>query len=412
MVTQSPALLEQSKVYEPQKRIVFYQPQLDGPPLLSFYCAISAEAYTKDGLNAHGIIYDELHAAPNRELWDVLKTSQGARRQPATVVTTTAGYDRNSICWELHDYARKIKEGIISDPTWLVVIYAADEKDDWTSEDVWRKCNPALGTFRNIDEMRSECKRAQETPAYEMTFRRLYLNQWVNSVERWMPMDKWDTCGGKIDLEALRGRPCYAGLDLSSNIDLTALCLVFPMGEGRYNVLPFFWIPEDTARERERRDRVPYQFWERQGFVKYSRGNVIDYRFILQELLSLRTQYDIREIAFDPWNNSQIAQDMKDDGFTVIDFRQGMRSMSGPTKDLMNTVLSGNLQHGGHPVLRWNADNLVVEQDAAGNLKPDKAKATQKIDGMVALIMGLDRAIRHSSDNGPSIYESEGLKVI
>jgi phage terminase large subunit-like protein len=405
MVRQSPALAKRAKIIDSQRRIVVYSTN-------SFYQVLSAEAYTKHGLNAHGVLFDELHTQPNRDLWDVLTTSTGVRRQPAIIAMTTAGYDRNTIAWEIHDYACKVRDGVIIDPTFLPVIYAADEKDDWTDEDVWKACNPAMAYgVRSIDEMRVMCKRAQETPALEMTFRRLYLNQWVNSVERWMPLDKWDACGGKINREDLRGRPCYAGLDLSSNIDLTALCLVFPMGEGRYTVLPQFWIPEDTAREKERKDRVPYQLWERQGFVKYSRGNVIDYRFILQELLDLRSQYDIREIAFDPWNNSQIAQDMKDDGFTVVDFRQGFRSMSGPTKDLMNTVLTGNLQHGGHPVLRWNADNLVVEQDAAGNLKPDKAKATQKIDGMVALIMALDRAVRHSGETGPSVYESRGPLV-
>lgn len=409
MVTQSPALRAISKIYEPQKRIVYYQPQSGGqPPLPSFYCAISAEAYTKDGLNAHGVIYDELHAAPNRELWDVLKTSQGARRQPAMVVTTTAGYDRESICWELHDYACKVRDGIIQDDTWLVVIYSAPEDADWTDEDVWMSCNPALGVFRNIEEMRAECKRAQETPAYEMTFRRLYLNQWVNSAERWLPMDKWDACNTPVDTEHLSGKTCYAGLDLSSTTDLTALSLVFPDGDGSYDVLMHFWIPGDSAVERERRDRVPYRMWRDEGYITFTPGNVIDYKYILETLKQYRQKYDIKEIAFDRWGATKLAQDLTDNDFLMVPFGQGFASMSAPTKELMNLVLGQKIRHGGNPVLRWNADNLVVQQDPAGNLKPDKARATQKVDGCVALIMALDRASRHSN-SGESVYSSRGL---
>lgn len=184
------------------------------------------------------------------------------------------------------------------------------------------------------------------------------------------------------------------------------------MGEGEYSVLPFFWIPGETAKEHERRDLVNYNLWSKQGFIKLTPGNVIDYRYILSELLTLRESYNIQEVAFDPWNASQIAQDMKDEGFTVIDFRQGFRSMAGPTKDLMNLVLTKKIRHGGHPVLRWNADNMVVQQDPAGNLKPDKAKATQKIDGMVALIMALDRATKHAGEDSKSIYETRGVLTV
>lgn len=411
MVEQNPSLDGVSKIYPPQKRIVYHRNR-------SFYTAVSSEAYTKDGLNAHGIIYDELHAAPNRELWDVLTTSQGSRRQPLTAVTTTAGYDRNSICWEQHDYACKVRDGIIDDPTWLVVIYAAPEDADWTDEDVWRACNPALGVFRSLDEISTLCKKAQETPALEMTFRRLYLNQWTSSVERWLPMDKWDACEGEVG--DLKGKACYAGLDLAATTDLTALSLVFPSGDS-YSVISRFWIPGDTAREKERRDRVPYTLWAKQGFIKLTPGNVIDYGFIKQELLDLLDAgYNIRELAFDRWGATKLVQDLINTGrFTgdpekepnkipIIPFGQGFASMSPPTKELMSLILSEKIRHGGNPVLRWNADNLVVYQDAAGNLKPDKAKSTQKIDGIVALIMGLDRATRHGGEE-KSIYEERGI---
>jgi phage terminase large subunit-like protein len=224
-----------------------------------------------------------------------------------------------------------------------------------------------------------------------------------------MPMDKWDECSGLVDEESLKGKPCYAGLDLAATIDLTALSLVFPREDG-YDVLMRFWIPGDTSREKERKDRVPYSEWAREGFIKLTEGNVIDYSYIRQELKELREIYDIKEIAFDRWGATKLAQDLQEDGLTVVPFGQGYASMSAPTKELMNLILSGKIRHGGHPVLRWNADNMVVSQDPAGNLKPDKAKATQKIDGVVSLIMAIDRATRHTQPI-KSIYETQGIKT-
>jgi len=402
MVRQSPALLKRAKIIDSQKRIVYYATN-------SFYQVLSAEAYTKHGLNAHGVLFDELHTQPNRELWDVLITSTGSRSQPIIYVMTTAGYDRNTIAWEIHDYACKVRDGIIDDPTFLPVIYAAPDDADWTDEDVWRACNPAMDYgVRSIDEMRVLCKRAQETPALEMTFRRLYLNQWTSSAERWLPMEEWDACGGEFDMWNLKGKPCYAGLDLSATTDLTALALVFPNGDS-FDVIMHFWIPRDTMVEKERKDRVPYSLWARQGYVTSTEGNVIDYKSVQHTLEEYREIFDIKEIAFDRWGATKLSQDLIEAGFTMVPFGQGFASMSAPTKELMNLVLGRRLRHGGNPVLRWNADNLVVNQDPAGNLKPDKAKSTQKIDGIVALIMAIDRATRHEGDEESSIYEERGI---
>lgn len=414
VVNNEPGLSRIFRPIDSTKRLVHYGSG-------SFYRAISSEAYTKWGYNAHGIIYDELHAAPDRELYKVLTTSQGARRQPLILFITTAGFNRNSLGWEQHDYACKVRDGIIDDPTYLPVIYAAESEDDWTDESVWYKANPALKTgdperdaqekrFRSIEEMRQRFQKALEIPTEENDFRRLYLNQWVNSVSKWMPMDKWDACGGGVDPQSLKGHPCYAGLDLAATTDLTALSLVFPR-DGKYDVIQKFWIPADTAREKERKDRVPYSTWARQGFINLTPGNVIDYGFIKQELLDLRKDYEIKEIAFDRWGATKLVQDLQDEGFTVVPFGQGYASMSAPTKELMNLVLSGRLHHGGHPVLRWNADNLVVRQDPAGNIKPDKERATNKIDGCVALIMAIDRATRHAQPE-QSVYETRGLLTL
>ncbi|KKL59952.1 hypothetical protein LCGC14_2210170 [marine sediment metagenome] len=401
MRSQAPALIKRSKLIDSRKRIVNYD-------LNGFYGAISAEAYSKFGYNVHGVIFDELHTQPNRDLWDVLTTATGARRQPLIFSITTAGYDRNSICWELHEYALKVLNGIVEDPTFLSVIYSAPDDADWTDRKVWYQANPALGVFRSLEDMEILCHRAQETPALEMTFRRLYLNQWVNSAERWLPIDKWDACDAKPDIS--KGRTCYAALDLSSNIDLTALNLIFPDGEGGYDTLAHFWIPEDTMREKERRDRVPYSLWAKQGYVVATPGNVIDYDAIIYTLEELADEFDIVEIAFDRWGASRISQQLEDKGFTMVPFGQGFASMSAPTKELMTIVLGQRLRHGGNPVLRWNIDNLVVKQDPAGNLKPDKEKSTQKIDGAVALIMALDRATRHQDKT--SVYEDRGVTVI
>lgn len=398
MVLQEPELKKRCKIYESTKWIRI--PEKD-----SFYRVISAEHSGKHGFNAHGIIFDELHTQPNRQLWDVLATSGGTRAQPLTFAITTAGYDRNSICWEQHEYAQKVLTGVIEDPSFYPVIYGAEADDDWADEKIWHKCNPALRSFRSIREMRALCSKAQETPALENTFRRLYLNQWTRQESRWMPLAKWDLCKQKVRSEDLEGEAAYCGLDLSSTIDLSAFVMVFPDGEGGHDVLPFFWIPEESIEKRVRKDRVPYDVWVKQGLIETTPGNVIDYRYIRRKINELGERYNIKEIAFDRWGATEIIQNLEDEGFTVVQFGQGYKSMTAPTKELMKLVLEKKLYHGGHPVLRWMCDNLVVKQDPAANLKPDHAKSTEKIDGMVALIMGLDRALRHRN----SVYDERGM---
>ncbi len=378
------------------------------PRTASSYQVLSADAYTKHGLNAHGIIFDELHAQPSRDLWDVLATSTGARTQPLTVAITTAGFDRNSICWELHEYARKIKEGVIADDSFLPVIYAADETDDWRSPDTWKKANPNLGVSISLDYLKRECDKAGNIPAYENTFRRLHLNQWTQQESRWLPMHLWEASAGEVIVESLKGKPCYAGLDLSSTTDITALVLAFPVGDV-IKILPFFWLPGDNLHDRANRDHVPYELWVKQGLIYATPGNVIDYAFIVAKIAELRKTYSLKELAFDRWGAAKIVQDLQELGLTVVPFGQGFASMSGPSKELLRLVMGGKLHHGGNPVLRWMADNAVVKMDPSGNIKPDKSKSTQRIDGIVATVMALDRAMRHG---GRSIYESRGITVV
>ena len=407
MVRQSPALMKRVKII-PSTRRMIYQ------PTGSIYQVLSSEVATKHGLNVSACIFDELHTQPTRALYDVMTQGSGdARRQPLWFLLTTAGTDRNSICWEVHQKALDILEGRKIDPRFYPVLFGLPDDADWTSEENWYRANPSLDHTITIDKVRDAFRKAQETPADENQFRQLRLNQWVKQSVRWMPMDKWDECGGVVDPYALEGRACYAGLDLSSTSDLTALVLVFPpiSEDEPYIALPFFWLPEETLSLRVRRDHVPYDQWARRGFIQTTEGNVVHYGFIERFICELGERYDIREIAHDRWNATMMVQTLEDDGFTMVPFGQGFKDMSPPTKELMRIVLEHRLCHGGHPVLRWNMDNAFVRTDPAGNLKLDKEKSTEKVDGAVALVMALDRAMKNLN-GGDSVYNHRGLIVL
>ena len=407
MIDQCPALKKRIKPIMSVKRIVYQ-------PTNSFYQVLSAEAYTKHGLNVHAVIFDELHAQPNRELFDVMTKGSGdARTQPLFFLITTAGTDRNSICYEQHQKAVDLIEGRKIDKTFYPVIYGISENADWGSEKNWYKANPSLGHTIDIEKVRNAYQSAKENPAEENVFRQLRLNQWVKQSTRWMPMDKWDGCAFTVDAESLRGRECYGGLDLSSTTDITAFVLVFPPihEDEKYIILPFFWIPDDNLRLRVRRDHVPYDVWEKKGYLKTTEGNVVHYGFIEQFIEELGKIYNIKEIAFDRWGAVQMVQNLEGMGFTVVPFGQGYKDMSPPSKELMKLTLEKKLAHGGHPVLRWMMDNIFIKQDPAGNIKPDKEKSTEKIDGAVALIMALDRSIRNQKDN-VSVYDNRGIIIL
>ena len=374
MIRMCPALSKRCKILAATKRIVYL-------PTSSFYQVLSAEAYSKHGFNVHGVVFDELHTQPNRKLFDVMTKGSGdARTQPLYFLITTAGTDTHSICYEIHSKARDIIAGRKIDRTFYPVIYGADEGEDWTDPKVWRKANPSLGITVGIDKVKAACESARQNPAEENAFRQLRLNQWVKQAVRWMPMEKWDMCASEADAEALEGRVCYGGLDLSSTMDITAFSLVFPPAseDEPYYVLPFFWIPEENIDLRVRRDHVPYDLWEKQGFLETTEGNVVHYGFIEKFIERPGEKYNIREIAFDRWGAVQMVQNLEGMGFTVVPFGQGFRDMSPPTKELMKLTLERNLAHGGHPVLRWMMDNIYIRRDPAGNIKPDKEKSTRR----------------------------------
>jgi phage terminase large subunit-like protein len=408
MVRMCPALNRRVKLLASTKRLIYL-------PTNSFYQVLSAEAYSKHGFNIHGVVFDELHTQPNRKLYDVMTKGSGdARAQPLYFLITTAGDNQNSICWEVHQKALDIKNGRKHDSTFYPVIYGAALEDDWTDLKVWKKANPSLGITVSIDKVKTAFESARQNPAEENSFRQLRLNQWVKQSVRWMPMEKWDACAFAIDLDGLKGRVCYGGLDLSSSIDITAFVLVFPPvdGDDKYIVLPFFWIPEETIDLRVRRDHVNYDIWKKQGFLQTTEGNVVHYGFIETFIEDLGTKYNIREIAFDRWGAVQMTQNLENLGFTVVPFGQGFKDMSPPTKELMKLTLEQKIAHGGHPVLRWMMDNIFIRTDPAGNIKADKEKSTEKIDGAVATVMALDRAIRNGSNIGGSVYDERGIIIL
>ena len=384
-------------------------------PTNSTYKALSADVAGKSGINVSALIFDELWVQKDRKFFDMMTVgTSDARKNPLHFIITTAGNDTNSICYELHQKAVDIIEGRKFDPAFYPVIYGADEDEDWTDPKVWKKANPSLGITIGIDKVEAACEQAKQNPSEENAFRQLRLNQWVKQDIRWMPMKKWDACAFPVDEKALEGRVCYGGLDLSSTTDITAFVLVFPPEdmenpEDRYVVLPYFWLPEETLDLRVRRDHVPYDFWARQGLVMTTEGNVVHYGYIEKFIESLGEKYNIREIAFDRWGATQMVQNLEGMGFTVVPFGQGYKDMSPPTKELMKLVLEKKIAHGGHPVLRWMMDNIYIQTDPAGNIKADKKKSTEKIDGAVATIMAMDRALKCGNQNVGSVYDVRGI---
>lgn len=382
----------------------------------STYKVVSAEAGGTHGGNLHAALFDELHTQTDRELYDVVQTSFGARRQPLLLSFTTAGFDRTSICYEVYERARQVRDGVLQLDWFLPVIHEAEPTDDWTDPETWKKANPSLGASIKMDYLEKEFDKAKSSPAYQNTFKRLYLNMWTSSETRWLDMSAWDKCGEiAIDPKLLEGAVCYGGLDLASVSDIAAFVLDFPneIGEEENHTwLARLFVPEARLEDPGFKDRDMYRAWVDQEYMIATPGDVIDYDYIIREIDELGEKYHIKEIAFDRWGAAQISQTLTNMGFTMVGFGQGYVSMSQPTKDVERLVRQERLRHGGHPVMRWMADNVMVTTDAAGNIKPDKAKSRQKIDGIVAGIMATDRAIRNSISRKASVYEARGLVTI
>ena len=408
MVELTPALNKRSKIMAATKRLVNYSNA-------GFYQVLSADVGNKHGLNVSGLVMDELHALPNRELYDVLtKGASDARRNPLAFIITTAGDNRESIGFEVHTKAKDILEGRREDPTFYPVIYSLDMEEDWKDERNWYKANPSLGYTVKIDGMRTAFNDALQNPADEVTFRWLRLNQWVGSTTAWIP-DLIVAKGSEdFDERILLGRECYAGLDLSSSEDITAFALVFPprSDDEKYYLKLICWVPEETIPEKTRRTGYPYDKWRAQGYLEASPGDTIDYAFVLKKIEELSLKYHIKEIAFDRWGSNMIVQAIEGMGITVVPFGQGYKDMSPATKELYEQLKKGNIIYGKNPIFRWMCGNVVADIDPAGNQKLTKKRSKGKIDAVIATIMALDRCVRH--DDHGSVYDEpdRGLVVI
>ena len=421
MVEASPALQRRLRVRRSNKTIVYQNAR-------SKLKALSSDAPTKEGLNIHGLVFDELHAQPNRVLWDTLKYGGRSRRQPLLFAITTAGFDRESLCWDIHQYAlNELADG--QDWEFLPYIAAAEPEADWTSPTTWAKANPSYGITVKEDALKSECVQAQRMPAEENSFKRYTLNIWTEQDVRAIQMAEWDGCKSEIDWTKYEGAECFAALDLSSTIDLTALVLAFYSERYKYVLKPYFWITERACKEREAKNKTRFDNWARNKHVTVCPGAVIDQGAIRSFINAL--PYGVQEIAVDRWNASQLIMQLDQDGFEVVPFGQGFASMSGPTKEFESLIISRRVEHDGHPVLRWCIQNLAFDEDDAGNKKPSKKKSFEKIDGAVASIMACALGMRRyesaylehgmqalgdepqeQEDKGPSVYESRGVLVV
>lgn len=378
------------------------------PELQGVFKPLTGNAEGKHGLNASGLIGDELHEWPDGRLYTTVHQSEAARDQPIEILISTAGIRGKGYGWEVWEEAVKIREGVLDDPETLVVIYAADQADDWTDEAVWAKANPNLGVSVSIDYLRAECRKARSNPRLENDFRRYHLNQWTNQAVRWIPLAAWDGCGQRDwrDETALLGRRCFAGLDLSSTRDLTALVYVFPPGEdgGAFDVVWRFFVPADTIPERVRVARVDYDKWAQTGALIATPGNVTDYEYVMATVLKDAETFDIAGLGVDRWNSAHLMTRLTDLGFPAERLHQvgqGYASLSEPSKEFERLVFALQLDHAGQPVARWMAENVAVSTDPAGNIKPDKAKSSEKIDGIAALVDALF-VMRNAEPAGPS----------
>lgn len=384
MVRNDPELEARIDILETRKRMI---DRATG----SFYQALSAEAYSKHGFNASLVIFDELHASPNRELWDVLRTSQGARREPLMLAITTAGFDRQSICYELWDYARKVRDGVIDDPAFYQCLYEAADEDDWRDERVWRKANPALGDFRDIDEMRAFANEARHRPEQQNTFRRLYLNQWTEQQTKWIDMAKWAACA-PVAVEDAAGLPTYAGLDLGYKNDFSALVGSTPLPDGRRLIRCRFWIPEGAMDRFRAR---PYATWQQHGSLVVTPGDVVDFSRLEADILALADEWNLRELAYDEafaeMLRQRLDQQWDPSARVMVPMRQGFALNAG-LRALEAAVLAGTYGHNGDPVLAWMAGNAVIDTGAKGDIRLAKLKARDKIDGICAGAMAEQRA--------------------
>jgi phage terminase large subunit-like protein len=407
MVLQDDALASRVRAVESRKK-------LGHPKTNGTLKAISTEAYSKHGLNVSFFLADEIHAWPQvegRKLFKVVTDSMVKRSHPLTVIISTAGEGQAGIAYDFWEYSRKVAAGEIDDPTFAPIIFAAPPKADWRDECALRLANPAIDAgFCSLEELRIKTRRIVHFPAEIADFRRFHLNQWQEgAAEPWLALEIYDAAQPMRPIEKLVGKPCYAGIDLSSVEDLAAFVAVFPDGEGEartYDVVAMFFLPEAGLARKADADRADYVRWREAGFLTVTEGNVIDHAAIVAYAVEFKTKYGLVEVAIDRWNSTAVNTALHGEGLTVNQFGQGFASMAAPVKELKRAILAGRFRHGGNPVLRMCFGNVVAEKDAAENEKFTKAMARGRIDGAVGAAMALGRVIANDASESPYMTRS------
>jgi phage terminase large subunit-like protein len=359
---------------------------------------LSAEGSTLDGLNTHFACVDELHAHKTRVVYDVVETSIGKRAQSLLWVITTAGSNRAGICYEVRTFVTKMLDGVVEDESQFGVIYGLDEGDDWTGEAALIKANPNWNVSVRAEVLGPLQAKAMQLPSAVNNFKTKHLNEWVNADTAWMDMRAWDACQNQaLELDQFLGQPCWVGLDLASKVDIAALSLVFrdPENPGTFIAFAKHYLPEETVNSSS---NSQYSGWMRAGRLTVTPGNVIDFGWIEADLLDLCSRFDVQSVAFDPFQATQLSTRMVAEGLPMVEVRPTVLNFSEPMKTLEALVLQRKLVHDGDPVLAWMASNVVAHLDAKDNIYPRKERAENKIDGIVALIMALSRAIKQEEN--------------
>ena len=409
-------MIEQDVELSKLLRVVDSKKEIHNDATGTYLKVLSAEAYSKHGINPTVVIFDELHAQPNRDLWDVMTFGSGsARKEPLYWIITTAGDDpdRKSIGWEIHEKAQKIISGEIEEPNFYAKIYGVPvDVADIFDEQVWYQANPSLGLSIDIEKLRQESQSAKNSERVERLFRWLRLNQWVQLKKiGWLPLTLWDKTQGSWSVDTLVGRYCYLGLDLSSTTDLTAIALLFPPQAGfdEWRCIFKAFVPAEKMKERVARDHVPYDKWVDAGYLIATDGNAVDYELVQKEIESCARKYKVKFVCADKWNSLMLTQSIAKKGIKTIEIPQTMDGMSPGMKELERLMRSGELSHEVNPLARWCFGNVIIATDGNENIKPMKNKSIERIDLIVALIDAMSAAIK--LENKKSVYEERGIRM-
>jgi len=364
---------------------------------------LASDSKTLDGLNVHFAAIDEVHAHKSSEVIDLLDTATGAREQPLIVEITTSGSNKGSICYKHHEMTKKVLEGVIKNDAWFGVVYSIDEGDDWKDEKVWIKANPNLGVSKRKEYMAEQYEKAIQMPSFLNTFLRLDLNVWTGSTTRWISDETWMGCYEQFSEQDLLGMECIAGCDLASVGDTNAISLLFKTEDG-YKVLNYFFVPAETKQKKYELDNINYPEWVREGDIIETTLPSRDDEAIVLKILEIKSKFKLKAIAFDRWQSEDIVHKLESVGVECVAFGQGYRSMSYPTKKLEEMLTNRQLKHNGNKAMRWMVSNIMIERDAADNIKINKAKSSEKVDGPVSLVMALGTMLDYERKNINSTY--------